>query len=204
IPPDPSAGGRQELFPEFLPDGKRFLYLLRGNKSGPSGIYMGSLDSHESQMVRSSPSNASYVPPGWLIYGSPERLYAQAFDQRALRFQGEPIAIAGDVGWMSGVPASRFSVSENGVLAYISNAPEQIQLYWHNSDGSRAASLETPQRYQQISVSPDERKLAALRYNWETRQSDLWTIPLPNGIATRITDHPAESPQWSPNSHELV
>jgi Tol biopolymer transport system component len=203
IAPDPS-GVREEKLPQFLPDGKRFLYLQIGGKSGHSGVYMGSLDSHESRMVRSSPSNASYLSPGWLIFGSPGRLFAQGFDDRSVRLQGEPIPISDDVGWMWGVPASRFSISENGVLAYVSNASEQVQLFWHNTDGSRTASLDTPQPYREISLSPDERKLAALRYNPETGKSDLWVIYLANGMATRITDHPVELPQWSPDGREVA
>ena len=45
----PQAGARQQSWPHFLPDGRRFLF--RGEESRSPGLFVGSLDSPQIQRV---------------------------------------------------------------------------------------------------------------------------------------------------------
>lgn len=79
-------------WPHFLPDGRHFLYDVRSNDAGKSGIYVGAIDSKETRLLIPGESNASYAPPGFLIYGRQESVLAQPFDPKALRLAGEPVS----------------------------------------------------------------------------------------------------------------
>jgi hypothetical protein len=97
---DPS---RKELFhagPEFLPDGRHFLYERLGPDSGDAGIYLGSLDlkpeQQSSDRLLTSASSVIYVPAGdvsstvgHLLFSREGSLLAQAFDLRRLKLAGE-------------------------------------------------------------------------------------------------------------------
>src|SRR5215472_14152578 len=57
--------GNSHRWPQFLPDGRHFLYLSRQEKSG---IYVGSLDSKETRRILYSQVSAMYAPPGYLLF----------------------------------------------------------------------------------------------------------------------------------------
>src|SRR6185295_2865544 len=76
----PAAGGRptpvtrldparQELshrWPEFLPDGRHFLYLVRSTQRDQTGAYVGSIDSTDTQRVLDTEFFASVASPGYM------------------------------------------------------------------------------------------------------------------------------------------
>ena len=116
--------GRNEVhtFPSFLPDGRHFIYLRAPENPG---IYLGSLDvkpeQQSSRRILSTSQMAVYAPSadlemGRLLFLREGTLLAQAFDERSLQPQGDPIPVAERVGslYLSGL----FSVSPSGVLAY--------------------------------------------------------------------------------------
>jgi hypothetical protein len=74
--------------PWFLPDGRHFLYLAVSSKSENSGIWIGSLDSSERKFLVSSMLNATFAPPGNLLFMNGTTLMAQAFDPKRLAPRG--------------------------------------------------------------------------------------------------------------------
>jgi serine/threonine protein kinase len=200
---------RQETlqhWPHFLPDGRHFVYLSLSARLGKGGIYVGSLDPKETGMRLSTESNASYSPPGFLIYGRQETVLAQPFDSNKLRFTSEAVPIAEHVGRMLGTPASLFSVSENGVLVYGSPGSNRVQLAWHNRDGTRQALIGEPDFYTDFTLSPDEKRLAVGRIDPGTGKSDLWILELATGILSQLTSNSsiAAAAWWSPDGRELL
>ncbi len=191
-------------WPQFMPDGRHFLYLAVSADAGETGIFAGSLDSGETRLVLRAASNASYVPSGFLIYGRPQTLLAQKFDAKTLQVTGNPVPIAQQLdsfGFISGFP---FSVSQNGVLAYRSGSSGRVQLAWYNRDGKRLTSIGGPGLYSQIVLSPDEKRLAMERLNADI--ANLWILELANGIMSRVTFNSAgdANPVWSPDGRELL
>jgi len=142
---------RQETFqywPHFLPDRRHFLYLSVSAKWGKGGTYVGSLDPKEPRMRLATESNASYSPPGFLVYGRQETVLAQPFDSSKLRVTGDAVPIAKHVGRMMGVPASLVSVSENGVLVY--GSPALTEFNWPGT----------------IATAHDRPRLGSLGFTW--------------------------------------
>ncbi|HET9319325.1 MAG TPA: protein kinase [Bryobacteraceae bacterium] len=193
-------------WPQFLPDGRHFLYVVHSNDAGKGGIYLGALDSKETRLLIPSESNAIYAPRGFLIYGRQNTLLAQPFDLKELRLAGEPVSIAEQVGAMTFLPGLMFSVSQNGVAVYRSAESAVVQLAWYNREGKRLAAIGEPGLYGIIVLSPEEKRLAMERLDPQLRTNDLWTLELASGILSRQTFHPTNDtdPVWSPDGRELV
>ena len=67
-------------FPQFLPDGRRFLFLAQAGQRARGGIYVGSLDSGETVLLLETDVRAQYAPPGYLLFVRGSALMAQTFD----------------------------------------------------------------------------------------------------------------------------
>jgi hypothetical protein len=109
------------LFPQFLPDGRRFLNHTVPSPGATGTVYAGSLDSKTSTRVMEVPnfgpagnSAVQFVEPGYVLFSRNRTLYAQAFDPKALMTSGDPVAIAQNV--------IEFSVSNHGTVVYRPNA----------------------------------------------------------------------------------
>src|SRR5262249_26681451 len=100
---DRSRGEYSHRWPQFLPDGRSFLYFTNA-ASESRGVYLGSLDSKETRRLLLTDSSALYAPPGYLLYWRAGTLLARGFDQQKLALTGEPFPIAEQVGasWASG------------------------------------------------------------------------------------------------------
>jgi hypothetical protein len=102
-------------YPEFLPDGRHFLFFVRGGDA--QGIHLGSLDSTEHHLILSESSSMAYVEPGYLLFGRNGALMAQRFDAKRMQTLGEPTRIVDTLEAADRYGYS-FSASNNGVLAY--------------------------------------------------------------------------------------
>jgi hypothetical protein len=105
--------------PCFLPDGRHFLYVAATSNPENSGIWIGSLDSAETRFLVSSTVKAVFAPPNTILYVQGTSLMARAFDARRLEFTGAPRMVAGSLATNTRNSAAGFTVSGNGVLAYL-------------------------------------------------------------------------------------
>ena len=130
-------------WPQFFPDGRKFLYYVSTGKQESSGIYAGSIDSKERRYLLSANSNAAYAPPrggepGYLLFARGTTLVAQPFDHEKLRLSGESVPVAENLGYYEGFRIADFSVSPNGVLAYGSGIVYPLtQLIWFDRGGKQ-------------------------------------------------------------------
>ena len=61
---DEARGEVARGFPQFLPDGRQFLYLATSFRSGESSIYAGTLDSTRPKVLLSADSGVAYLDCG--------------------------------------------------------------------------------------------------------------------------------------------
>jgi len=196
-----------QAWPDFLPDGRHFLYLALDRDAARTGICLASLDSEERRLLIPAASSAKYAAPGFLIYSHEETLLAQRFDARSGRLAGEPFSIAEHVGRMTVAQGVQFSVSENGVLAYrIASGPVASQLAWYSRDGKRLAPVGEPGPFGGIVLSPDDKRLAVERTDSRLGTEDLWTLELGSGVFSRLTFDASDDtdPVWSPDGRQLL
>lgn len=191
------------VWPQFLPDGRHFIYRLAAQGNG-AGVYVGSLDANPPRLILSGPSAAQFAPPGYLLFNRQETLMGIAFDPKELATRGEPFPVAEQVGsLLSG--ASAFSVSETGVLVYRGPVTSNVQLGWFNRDGKRLATPGETGLYRQIALSPDEKRVALARLDPKVGTYDIWLLELESGIFSRVTLSPANDDDavWSPDGRKI-
>ena len=113
--PRRAAGEFQHAWPRFLPDGRRFLYIIRSSRAERTGVYVGSLDG-AARGVMPAYSRVTYSA-GHLFYVREGTLLAQPFDAGRPTLSGSPIALSGRVKYHAEGDAA-FDVSPSGVLIY--------------------------------------------------------------------------------------
>ena len=185
----------------FLPDGRRFLFYKYHENQNNAGIYAGSLDSSEiRQVAPMPPTRAQYVTGGYLLYPRDGSLVARPFDEKNLRFAGEPTVVVERLPYFDKTGWADFSASENGVLAYMTEFPK-TRLVWLDRTGRETGQIGAPGDYLQLRLSPDGQK-AALRINDpRTISGDLWIQDLMRDTRTRFVSGATDDsdPAWSPD-----
>jgi eukaryotic-like serine/threonine-protein kinase len=202
---------RQELgyyFPEFLPDGRHFLFrIYKIIYSGGNSAYVetiGSLDSPKTERLLDSVSNVFYAPPGYLFYVWQGTLMARAFDANALKFTAPAVPIATGVG-TNGYSYGYFSVSEAGVLAF-QTAPGSVtsQMTWYNREGVQLGTVGQPGFYSSSALSPDGTRIAV--GVGESGARNIWVYDLKRGTESRLTFNSADNhnPLWSADGNQII
>jgi eukaryotic-like serine/threonine-protein kinase len=201
LPPD-QTGHR---WPQFLPDGKHLVYLVRSNDADVGGIYFMSLDAPASaRRLRAGLSNGLYAS-GHLLYAMEGMLLAQPFDPGTGVLSGESLALGLPVSASSTFHSS-FSVTEAGVLASWSAGNVVNELVWFDRTGKRLGVVDIPGYYIDFRLSPDQSRLAFARVDPGGASSDLWVLDLARGNPTRLTSSSEmdATPIWSPDESRLI
>jgi Tol biopolymer transport system component len=195
---DTSAGDQRHTAPEFLPDGRRFLFNVVSGGFVRSQAYVGSLDSPDRQALIGIPSPARYAPTGHILFTSGGALMAQTFDVDTLELSGEPFEVAKRVGGANGNP---FSVSANGSLAYSPVPDTETELKWFDRAGTFLGLAAPRNGYLNPELSPDDQRIAVdIRIQ---NNVDVWTLDVSR--RQRLTTHEAAdfTPVWSPDGTVL-
>ena len=196
-------------WPSFLPDGTHFLYFVHdpGIPGGSQGIWIGSLDSADTERLLPVASNVAYAPPGYLVIVREGALFAVPFDSRTLRLTGEPISLVGDVRYQPYRWNGLFSVSQAGLLAYQTGPTvETSQLVWFDRSGRQLGVLGQPADYEGLRLSPDGSRCAIEVRDPRTGTIDIWIGDVSRAITTRLTTGEVinDSPVWSPDGEQIV
>jgi Tol biopolymer transport system component/DNA-binding winged helix-turn-helix (wHTH) protein len=205
---------RQDIlhaWPQFLPDGRHFIYLVQSERPENNAIYVDSLDSKKSKRLLSTTSKPTYAEVsgrGYLFFMKRATLMAQRFDTTRLEVQGEALPIAEEI-WMPPAPAEgfgAFSVSMNGVLCYRTLGRATTELVWFDRQGNRIGTVGEPGNYSVPALSPDEKTLAITRIDPQIGTRDLWLFDLARGMPSRFTFDLTEetNPTWSPDGNRIA
>ena len=192
-------------WPYFLPDGKHFIFLADAGTTENHHIRVGSLDSHETQILFSAVTRIAYAPPGYLLYVSQGALVAQPFDAAKLKVTGEPTILAEQVVDVGQNHEFDFSVSDDGVLAYQEGSATS-RFVWFDRTGKKLETVAVPDNYSSIAISGDGRRAATGLLDADGRQSDLWIFDLSRNRRTRLTFDPQSDgdPVWSPDGNRIA
>jgi eukaryotic-like serine/threonine-protein kinase len=187
-------------WPQWLPDGRHFLYLLRSSVPEYRGIYAGSLDGKVKKLLIRVDSNVYYAEPGYLIYTDGDMLLAQPFDAGRLELTGQPFTVAERVGRGSQGNGA-FAASPSGVVAYAGAILRAAHLVWFDRDGKDLGLVAPEGDYADFRLSPDERQLAASVIDPRIGNVDVWLTDLARGSTSRFTFGPLvnASVAWSPD-----
>ncbi|MGI9101864.1 MAG: protein kinase domain-containing protein [Terriglobales bacterium] len=199
---DVGKGELSHRWPEFLPDGKHYLFWIQGSSGiEDSGLYLGSLDSKSRQLLVNSDSSGTFAAPGYLLFVRDGTLMAQKLNLRKLALEGDAAPIADHVAVNTSTFYSVFTASQTGKLLYLGGgASSGTQLTWYSRDGHKQG-LVLPETalYRLPALSPDGKRLAV---GIEVGSAiDIWVVDLQRQTKTRITFGPGRAayPTWSPD-----
>jgi Tol biopolymer transport system component len=181
--------------PQFLPDGRRFLFHVRSEDPASHGLWISSLDRpDERELVLAGVSYGTwgYVPSGRLVYSrvdSPSQILTQGFDAARARLRGEPVTIS------SGVDTCQVGGS---VLACEEASGPPLELVWFARDGARLGTLGRPGNYAQVQLSPDDRRAAV-----STGGKEISLLDVGRGVPTRVVSGFVGDTLWSADGRAL-
>ncbi len=207
---DAERGENSHRFPQFLPDGRRFLFLARaprGGSGGGSAVRAGELGREGTEILMPTLLHASYAS-GHLLYVQDNTLLVRPFDPDRLAFTGDPVPLAGEVGAISSASRGIFSASENGLLVYQpGGAGEGDRLAWFTRSGEEVAALGDPADYnEEVRVSPDGRSAAVVIPDSGSGTMDIWIYDIAREVRSRFTFDPGTeiNPVWSPDGRRIA
>jgi serine/threonine protein kinase len=208
---------RGHSFPVFLPDQKRFLYMILSGSVEQAGVYLGSLDSTPDQQITTRLLPLAYGPLAIAGDGQGLRLLffrdgtvmSQPFDADRAQLTGDAQPVAERVG--SAGSFGFFGVAGD-VLIYRTGTSATFssqQLTWHDRAGNAIAKIGEPLAIASgpfsVTIAPDGRR-AAVMIAATTPSADLWLVEFARGLATRLTSSAGSEvgPVWSPDSRRLA
>jgi Tol biopolymer transport system component len=187
--------------PQFLPDGRRLLFSA-GGATDAVGIYLGGIDGSSPTRLAPNSGSGAYVPAGWLLWMRPPSLVAQRLDLERQALTGETVTLADGVATDSASGRLAVSVAATGLVAYRTAVGAQRELTWFDRSGTARGVVGEPDVWVQPRVSPDGRRVAAVRN--VQGNPDLWLLD--GARASRFTFELGQDqfPVWSPDNTGLV
>ncbi len=187
--------------PQFLPDGRHFLFFVTGSPEA-RGVYVGQLDGNGTKRLFDAETPAAYASTGQLVFVREGKLLAQGFDLDRMELTGDAFPLAENVTALTSV-----SVSAAGPVAYRTAPADsgQRQLVWVDRSGretdkviySNGAGLGG-------SLSHDGHRVAV--YQFADANMDIWSYDIRRRSWDRITFDPGDDiyPLWSPDDARMV
>jgi eukaryotic-like serine/threonine-protein kinase len=199
------APGKFQMFPSFLPDGRRFLFVAGPDRAELQGVYLASLDSPKIGRLMEADTQAVYVPPGYLMTMKQGLLLAAPFDAGRGIILGEAVPIAQGVGVDAAFYRGAFSASTDGLLAY-RELDRGTQLTWVARNGTVQGTVGPIDKnlLLTLELAPDDRRAAVMRN--VLGNVDVWLVDTKRAVAERLTsDESADgAPVWSPDGRQIV
>jgi eukaryotic-like serine/threonine-protein kinase len=187
-------------WPQFLPDGHRFLWLTGSDDRSGQGIYAGQLGTTDRvRVMEFVPGDGAagrrtrgWYAGGYLFFVRNQALMAQQFSLERLELTGEPVRVVEQV-QQSAPGRSIFDVAP-GVIAYrepLDQRP-QSQLVWLDRAGRETGRIGAPMPISTLALSPDGRHILA------SGPSGLVRIDTATGIPTPLRLN-GQSLVWAPD-----
>jgi serine/threonine protein kinase/Tol biopolymer transport system component len=183
---DTTRGEGAHRWPQFLPDGRRFIFYVRSAIPTNSGVYIGSIDSGEKTQVLSSTVNAVYAASGHLLFEQAGNLMVQPFDAKVGVLTGQASAFGDHVFAGPGANYLALSIGADGTMAYWNGLAETTELQWFERNGRPLGKLGAAKPYQSPALSPDAKNLL-ITEQISPGRAELSNVNLTSGVSSRLT-----------------
>ncbi|MBM3740809.1 MAG: hypothetical protein FJW39_34115, partial [Acidobacteria bacterium] len=203
------ARERFHYYPQFLPGGREFLYLVRHNDPAKSGIAIGSLETGPGEakpavIVAQTEFGARYDAASRRLLYIPSQgqgtLMARRLELNPARLVGDPVVVAEGLRSASNNGYADFSVSRQGTLFYgQGTGSNKLRFGWRDRPGKSVEMIGEPvEAWSSFRLSPDGMRVA-YSAGPNQFQSDVWVMDLERGLSTRISFNKGAWPRWSPD-----
>ena len=200
---DKSRTERAHAWPQFLPDGHRFLYLALANNNSETAIYASDLDGRSTARVLTT--NASFALAGNQLLTLIKRtLVAQEFDAKRGQVIGQPRELFDRIGVDVRNAQAAFSAA-GGLLSY-RRVGDQSRLTWFDRRGTTLESFRESADYHHASLAPDGRRLAIEKTDPASGRHTIWILDFDRGTSSRLINDAsgAHQPVWSPDGRSVL
>jgi serine/threonine protein kinase len=209
-------GENVHAYPRILPGGKAVLFTAyRGGGANvdQASIEVASLVDHRRKTLIRGGTSAHYLASpdgtGYLVYSHKGTVFAIPFDLNRLETRGTAVQVEDGVAFETLGDAAHFDVSRTGMLVYRKSggvAAERVTtVQWLDASGKMQPLLAKPGAYDDLSLSPDGKRLAASVIQGSSQQ-DIYAYDERREIMTQLTFGGGfyVSPIWSPDGHYVV
>ena len=175
-----------QRWPQFLPDGRRFLLFSLGTPD-VRGVYLGSLDDTRIRRISDRESGYLFMAPSHVLFARQGALWARRLTGDEVSVDPEFVPVAPKVLVHAGVFGyTALSTSSAGSIAYRASAGE-TQLVWLDRTGRRLSTVGQPDDSQMTldHLSQDGRFAAVTRAIGGN--TNVWILDTERGVPRRVT-----------------
>ncbi len=207
---DSKKGESVHLWPAILPDAKAVLFNASPANFNPTVAQM-QLAVHVTKtgerrnLLQEGGMSPRYVSTGHLLYVQGRTLMAVPFDLSGLEVKGTPVPVLEGVIQSVGMGFAQYSLSDNGVLAYIAGNAQSARrsLVWVDRKGTERPLAAPASAYRTPRISPDGKHVAVTIDELGTQ---VWIYDLGRETLTRLTFEGSGNgnPAWTPDGKRVA
>jgi eukaryotic-like serine/threonine-protein kinase len=194
-----AGGDSGHRFPQFLADGRRFMYLQK--KRGETGhrMVVRPLDDATETTILEVDQHA-FAAGGYLFFRRDRTLMAQPFDSKRGLLEGSPVPVAAHVKTIPGANRLIADASDRVLVLQRGELRNLAQLLWVNREGIAIAKIGEPVDVTNVTLSPDGTRIAA------RIDLDIWVIDVASGNRERVTFDASirSAAVWSPDGKRIA
>jgi len=200
---DASRGESLHGWPQFLPDGKQFLFVVHTIGENQNEIHIGTLDGKHARVL-SADSLAGYAR-GSIVFVRDGAMYAQTFDAGKRKLEGEPRRIVEGVSFIEDAAHAYASVAPDGGVSFVPQRSRLQKVLWYDRRGNAIGQAFEESNVQAIALSRDGSKVLMTKFDNAKGAADVYTRDFERGVLTRVTSGRANnwSPSWSASGDRL-
>jgi eukaryotic-like serine/threonine-protein kinase len=192
------------LWPAFLPDGKRFVFLADSQTDEGHHIRLGSAEGGPTTILKKLVRSQPIVDPGGhLLLGERGQLLAYPFDLVHGVLGEESTLVAAPIFTIGNGHHLPACAGVRGMVAFQIGSAEN-NLVVLDQGGRVTRTVGPPDRYGNIAVSPDGKRVAFEIFT-DTPEKLIWVEDLERGVRTPVSQREkmADSPAWSADSETV-
>ena len=203
--PDSTRGELGHWWPQLLPGGEQVLFTAYATPLANARIEALTLATGERTVLVEGAVFARYLPIGHLLFSRGGVVFAQRMELNPARISGPVVPVLDDVASQTTEGLSGWSVSDNGILAYVRASRHALdtRLVWLDRTGAQVGVVTVEGRLSGPSLAPDSRRLAYVRHQ---EYNEVWVADLGRGTRTRVSEADRNNfgPSWTPDGSTLL
>jgi hypothetical protein len=204
--PDPARQERGHWWPEMLPDGASAIFTVWRAGTGINDARVAIFDfASGKHTVLFAGADGHYLPTGHILYFHAGGWHLVGFDLAARRTIGEPAPVLADAMSVTptGSPTTRLAAAAGAVAFRAGSSQPLRELAWADRQGKVESLGFTPQRFENVSLSQDGRRIVAARL--VAGSFELWTYD----VSRKTEEHLAIAgsnnlPAWSRSGDRIA